>query len=88
MTNLLAVQNAAPALGVDKSNNAPLIGGDPTASEGDTVTYTLDYTVTDGPVTNGVLTDVLPVGVTYVDGLGDRQRRVHVRRATTQGPGR
>ena len=37
-------------------------------SEGDTVTYTLAYAVTDGPVTNGVLTDVLPAGVTYVSG--------------------
>ena len=68
VTNLLAEQNAAPALGLEKSNNAPLIGGEPTVSEGDTVTYTLAYTVTDGPVTNGVLTDVLPAGVTYVSG--------------------
>ncbi len=68
VTNLLSEQNAAPALGLDKSNNAPLVGGEPTVAEGDTVTYTLAYTVTDGPVTNGVLTDVLPAGVTYVAG--------------------
>ena len=36
--------------------------------EGDTVTYTLDYLVSNGPLDNGVITDVLPTGVTYVSG--------------------
>ena len=57
---------AAPVLGITKSNDAPLVDGNPTANEGDTVTYTLDYTLTDGPVTNGVITDVLPTGTTYI----------------------
>ena len=35
---------------------------------GDTVTYTLDYVVQNGPVHNGIITDVLPDGVTYVNG--------------------
>jgi uncharacterized repeat protein (TIGR01451 family) len=39
----------------------------PTAEEGDTVTYTLAYTVL-GTVHNAIITDVLPEGVTYVDG--------------------
>ena len=65
-----------PELGIEKSNNAPIETIDlgdgttidlPTAEEGATVTYTLDYTVVD-EVTNAVITDVLPEGVTYVDG--------------------
>ncbi|MFL5725157.1 MAG: isopeptide-forming domain-containing fimbrial protein [Chloroflexota bacterium] len=65
-----------PELGIAKSNDAPLVSTDigngqtvdlPTAEEGDTVTYTLDYTVK-GEVNNAVITDVLPEGVTYVNG--------------------
>ena len=68
--------DAEPELGIEKSNDAPIVSvpvGDgttvdlPTAEEGDTVTYTLDYTV-QGEVHNAVITDVLPDGVTYVDG--------------------
>jgi uncharacterized repeat protein (TIGR01451 family)/fimbrial isopeptide formation D2 family protein len=66
-----------PELTLVKSNDAPIETIDlgdgttvdlPTANEGDTVTYTLEYTLTNGPVTDGVLTDVLPEGATYVDG--------------------
>ena len=62
---------------IDKTNDAPLetlelpdgsTADLPTADEGDTVTYTLDYTFAGDPVTNGVITDVLPLGVTYVVG--------------------
>jgi uncharacterized repeat protein (TIGR01451 family)/fimbrial isopeptide formation D2 family protein len=65
-----------PELGIEKSNNAPIVPVDlgdgttvdlPTAEEGDTVTYTLAYTVL-GTVHNAIITDVLPEGVTYVDG--------------------
>jgi uncharacterized repeat protein (TIGR01451 family) len=61
---------------IDKTNDAPLeplelpdgtIVDLPTADEGETVTYTLDYDLLGDPVTDGVITDVLPVGVTYVD---------------------
>jgi uncharacterized repeat protein (TIGR01451 family)/fimbrial isopeptide formation D2 family protein len=55
-----------PELGIAKSNDAPLVAGLPTAKEGDTVTYTLDYTVK-GTVHNAVITDVLPAGVTYTN---------------------
>src|SRR4051794_14378947 len=64
-------------LTIDKSNNAPLKtielpGGTsvqlPTAPEGATVTFTLDYTFSDSPDTNGIITDVLPAGLTYVNG--------------------
>jgi uncharacterized repeat protein (TIGR01451 family)/fimbrial isopeptide formation D2 family protein len=65
-----------PELGIEKSNDAPIETIDlgdgntidlPTAEEGATVTFTLDYSVLD-EVTNAEITDVLPVGVTYVDG--------------------
>ena len=62
---------------IDKSNDAPLETLElpdgsttdlPTADEGDTVTYTLVYTFAGDPVTNAIITDVLPVGVTYIAG--------------------
>jgi len=59
-------QQLTPVLAIAKSNNAPAAPGG--AKEGDTVTYTLDYTITDGPADNGVITDKLPAGVTYVTG--------------------
>ena len=67
VTNLLIAVQGTPVLGVQKSNDAPTAeaGG---ANEGDTVTYTLDYVVQSGPVANGIITDVLPDGVTYVTG--------------------
>jgi fimbrial isopeptide formation D2 family protein/uncharacterized repeat protein (TIGR01451 family) len=66
-----------PELTIVKSNDAPLetidLGdGDtvdlPTLNEGESATFTLDYTLVNGPVDNGVVTDVLPEGLAYVDG--------------------
>jgi len=57
-------QQLTPVLGIDKSNNAPVPPSG--AAEGGIVTYTLDYTITDGPADNATIKDVLPVGVTYV----------------------
>src|SRR4029078_2395849 len=66
----------ASELGIQKSNDAPLVATDlgngttvnlPTAAEGATVTYNTRYTVK-AVVHNSVVTDVLPAGVTYVDG--------------------
>src|SRR4029078_3211562 len=60
---------------IDKDNDAPvetieLPDGTtvdlPPADEGDTVTYTLAYTFSGDPVTHAIITDVLPVGITYV----------------------
>ncbi len=59
----------APALTVLKAvagNTAGSIGGTPQAKQGDTLTFTLTYDITNGPVTGGVITDVLPLGYTYV----------------------
>ena len=58
-----------PALTIVKSytgNTAPSIGEQRMANVGDTLTYTLTYDLTGGPVHNGVITDTLPVGLTYV----------------------
>ena len=68
--------NPPPDLGIVKTNDAPITSIPttegpvdlPTANEGDTVTYTLTYNTNGIPQTNGVVTDVLPEGVTYVDG--------------------
>lgn len=38
---------------------------------GTTIDYSLTVTVTNGPVHNALITDVLPDGLTYVDGSGD-----------------
>ena len=42
----------------------------PLAKIGDTLTYTLDYTGS-GPITNAIITDVLPVGLDYVVGSAE-----------------
>jgi len=61
-----------PALVIDKSyagnTGGTAINGVGIAKVGDTLTYTLAYDLTGGPVHNGVITDTLPVGLTYVDG--------------------
>lgn len=54
LTKAVAVVN--PSLGP--------IGGIPQATVGETLTYTVTYTVSNGPLTNAVLTDVLPTGLT------------------------
>jgi uncharacterized repeat protein (TIGR01451 family) len=49
----------------------PTTGGPvdlPTAKVGDTVTYTLTYNTNGVAQHHGVITDVLPAGITYVDG--------------------
>jgi uncharacterized repeat protein (TIGR01451 family) len=69
---------------IDKSNDAALVSIEladgtivdlPTAEEGSTVTFSLVYDLLDDPVTNAVITDELPAGLTYVDGsaTGDFQ---------------
>ena len=68
---------ASATLTVAKSNNAPIeelelpdgtTASLPTAKEGSTVTFTLTYSVGTSSLTNGVITDVLPIGLTYVEG--------------------
>lgn len=71
---------AAPApvhgLTITKTNNAPIttlhLSGStqhlPTADEGHTVVFTLHYTLGADPVAHGVITDVVPHGLTYVAG--------------------
>ena len=40
----------------------------PTADEGETVVFTLAYTLSGDPVTAGIITDVVPEGLAYVVG--------------------
>jgi uncharacterized repeat protein (TIGR01451 family) len=69
------VETLTHGLVIAKSNNAPIetielpdgsTADLPTAPEGSTVTFTLNYTFSGDPVTHGVITDVLPIGLTYV----------------------
>jgi len=53
-----------PGIDLDKSHN----DADGIVGQGQTVTYTLDVSVAEGPVSNAVVTDELPVGQTYVNG--------------------
>ena len=64
-------------LTIVKSNDAPIATLDlpdgstadlPTAEEGSTVGYTLAYKFAGDPVSHGVIHDVLPEGLKYVDG--------------------
>jgi uncharacterized repeat protein (TIGR01451 family) len=65
-----------PTLTIDKTNDAPLVTVTTTtgsvqvkaAKEGATVTFTLGYVSNGQPVTNAKITDVIPVGLTYVAG--------------------
>lgn len=53
-----------PDTDIDKSNDDE----DGIVGHGQTVTYTIDVTVFDGPVTDAIVIDELPAGQTYVDG--------------------
>ncbi len=55
-----------PALVIDKEADREVV--DVTAGEDTTVTWTLTYTLTDGPVTDAVISDPIPSGLNYVDG--------------------
>jgi uncharacterized repeat protein (TIGR01451 family)/fimbrial isopeptide formation D2 family protein len=55
-----------PSLVVDKAADREQV--DVTAGEDTTVTWTLTYTLTDGPVSNAVISDPIPAGLSYVDG--------------------
>ena len=61
-----------PGLVVEKgytgNTGGTAINGTGIAQVGDTLTYKLTYDLSDGPVTNAVITDTLPAGLGYVDG--------------------
>jgi uncharacterized repeat protein (TIGR01451 family)/fimbrial isopeptide formation D2 family protein len=60
------VVSRTPGLAIDKAADREQV--DVTAGEDTTVTWTLTYTLTDGPVTNVVITDPIPAGLNYVPG--------------------
>lgn len=55
-----------PGLVIDKAADREQV--DVTAGEDTTVTWTLTYTLTDGPVSNAVISDPIPAGLNYVAG--------------------
>ncbi len=66
---------SASQLTITKTNNAPIetlqlpdgsTADLPTAEVGSTVVYTLHYTFSGDPETNGIITDVVPEGLQYV----------------------
>jgi fimbrial isopeptide formation D2 family protein len=63
-----------PTLVIDKAANAEVITktldaqGNVIDIDPEVVTWTLTYTLTNGPVTNAVITDPIPAGLTYVNG--------------------
>ncbi len=66
-----AVSVRVPTLTILKDLTAGNTGGDdpdlgPLAKIGDVLTYTLTYTLTDGPVTGAIITDEVPDGLEYV----------------------
>ena len=52
-----------------------------------TVSYTLEYTLVDGPVTNGIITDVVPFGLGYVDGSATDNEEFTFQSAVINGDG-
>ena len=60
------VNTRVPTLVIDKAADREQV--DVTAGEDTTVTWTLTYSLTDGPVTDAVISDPIPAGLSYVDG--------------------
>ncbi len=65
---LCEISNTRVHVSIAKSNDA---GENAAVEPGDVIHYTLEVTVDDGTATNVVVTDVLPSGLTYVDGSAD-----------------
>jgi uncharacterized repeat protein (TIGR01451 family) len=80
-----------PELTIEKSvsgnSGGTTGGGTPIAIVGDSLTYTLEYTLANGPVQNGVITDVLPAGLAYVDGSATDNAEFSFTSATANGDG-
>ena len=77
-----------PALVIDKAADAEqiVISGpnDALVATPSVVTWTLTYTLTDGPVTNAVITDEIPAGFVFLDAADGG----HSRTARSRGPSR
>jgi uncharacterized repeat protein (TIGR01451 family)/fimbrial isopeptide formation D2 family protein len=65
-TDASTVTPRVPGLIIDKAADTEQV--DVSAGKDTTVTWTLSYALTDGPVTNVVISDPLPAGLEYVDG--------------------
>ena len=65
--NPLIVEPPTPSLVIDKAADAEVIEIVDDVATPSIVTWTLTYTLTDGPVHNAVITDEVPAGFTFLD---------------------
>ncbi|MEO8247021.1 MAG: isopeptide-forming domain-containing fimbrial protein [Chloroflexota bacterium] len=65
------VNVADTSVTIDKSNDAEVEGDPGTVSRGDTVHFTIEVNIDGNDATNVVVTDTLPVGLTYVAASAD-----------------
>ena len=73
--------NRQPDTSIDKTEN----DADDVVGHGQTVLFTIKVGVTNGPVTNAVVTDTLPIGQTYVAGSQTSNLAHRSRSARTDG---
>ena len=66
--NCPTLQVLTPTLVIDKVANVETISIVDGVATPSTITWTLSYTLTNGPVTGAVITDTLPTGLSYVNG--------------------
>ncbi len=64
---IIVVEPPTPTLVIDKAADAEVIEIADDVATPSIVTWTLTYTLTDGPVTNAVITDEVPDGFTFLD---------------------
>ena len=64
-----SIEVTCPALVIEKSVDKTVIDvSEGTSKAEHTATWTLSYTLTDGPVSNAQIVDTIPTGLTYVTG--------------------
>jgi uncharacterized repeat protein (TIGR01451 family)/fimbrial isopeptide formation D2 family protein len=64
-----SIEVTCPALVIEKSVDKTVIDvSEGTSTADQTATWTLSYTLTDGPVSNAQIVDTIPAGLTYVTG--------------------
>ncbi len=67
-TTVQATDQANVAVGAQLLITKTITSGSAPVLEGDSIAYSLSYALSNGPVTNGIITDVLPDGLTYTAG--------------------
>ena len=67
-TTVQATDQANVAVGAQLLITKAITSGSAPVLEGDSIAYSLSYALANGPVSNGIITDVLPDGLTYTAG--------------------